>query len=753
MSMSAARPVPRRVIATVCLSGTLEDKLSAAAAAGFDGIEVFEPDLIASPFSPPELAARCAGLGLTIDLYQPFRDLDSADPVRFASNLRRAERKFDVMAQLGVDTMLVCSSVAPDAVADPDCLAEQLATAAGRAAERGLRIAYEALAWGRHVATWDRSWDAVRRAGCPALGLCLDSFHVLSRGGDPAGFAQVPGEKLFFLQLADAPQLQMDVLQWSRHHRLFPAQGAFDLAGFLGHVLAAGYDGPLSLEVFNDVYRQADPARTAVDAMRSLLLLEECLVRRSPDIGWAVPPLAPALSGYSFGELAVDGVSGPRLGAVLAALGFAHTGQHRSKPVQLWEQGAARVLLNASVVRPGAVGVAAVAALGLESEDPGRSAARAEALKAPVLPRDRGAAEAELSAIAAPDGTQVFFTRTVRDGWPADFLPTGEVSGPGVGLTGIDHAGLTQPFDYFDEAGLFYRAVLGLEPRAITEFAAPFGLIRTQAVTDTARRIRLALSVPALRRGGWAPGVPEPQYLAFATGDIVTTAKALRVGGAPMLPVTENYVDDLAARYDVPDDLLAAIRAHGLMYEEDRHGGYLHLATEVLGQRIYFEVVQRLGGYDGYGTDDAPVRMAAQRRRRQAIAPLLRQPYPGLARDLAGRAECLGRLLQRVTGAENPAGRGERRRDGAGEVSRMVIDQRSSQCHLVPHDKPGIHPHGLAAKTDEYDRRPRCRPADGLGQRCLRARGLKDDVELHVAGAGRPGTERYRKVPPSVVRL
>src|SRR5205085_1556842 len=55
------------------------------------------------------------------------------------------------------------------------------------------------------------------------------------------------------------PHLQMDVLQWSRHHRLFPGQGAFDLPGFLGHVLAAGYTGPLSLEVFNDVFRQSDP--------------------------------------------------------------------------------------------------------------------------------------------------------------------------------------------------------------------------------------------------------------------------------------------------------------------------------------------------------------------------------------------------------------------------------------------------------------------------------------------------------------
>ncbi len=609
-------PAPRRrAIATVCLSGTLEDKLDAAAAAGFDGIELFEPDLLASAWSPAEVAAQCAGRGLTVDLYQPFRDLDSTDDERFARNLRRAEHKFDVMTALGADTVLVCSSVAPDGVADPDRLAEQLAELGGRAGRRGLRIAYEALAWGTHVSTWEASWDVVRRADVPAVGLCLDSFHVLSRGGDPAGFAAVPAEKLFFLQLADAPALHMDVLQWSRHHRLFPGQGSFDLPSFLGHVLLAGYAGPLSLEVFNDVYRQADPMRAAVDGMRSLQWLEEALPAAA---GPRPLPQAPELTGHSFAELAVDGVSGPQVAGVLAQLGFTHTGQHRSKPVQLWEQDAARVLLNASVVRPDGAGVAAVAALGLESADPPRSAARSIALGAPVLPRARGAAEAELSAIAAPDGTQVFFTRTGPEGWPADFLPTGNAAGSGAGLRRIDHIGLTQPFDSFDEAALFYRAVLGLELRDVTEVAAPFGLVRTRAVTGSHRGVRLTLSVPTLRRGGWSPGVPAPQYVAFLTDDLVATAVALREAGAPLAPVPANYADDLEARLDLPPDLLAAVREHGLMYEEDATGGYLHLATQVLGDRVFLEVVQRIGGYDGYGTGDTPVRMAAQRRARTA---------------------------------------------------------------------------------------------------------------------------------------
>jgi 4-hydroxyphenylpyruvate dioxygenase len=70
----------RRSIATVCLSGTLEDKLTAAAAAGFDGVEIFENDLVASSWSAKEISEHCAELGLSIDLYQPFRDFEAVPP-------------------------------------------------------------------------------------------------------------------------------------------------------------------------------------------------------------------------------------------------------------------------------------------------------------------------------------------------------------------------------------------------------------------------------------------------------------------------------------------------------------------------------------------------------------------------------------------------------------------------------------------------------------------------------------------------
>src|SRR3954452_10257704 len=209
----------RTAIATVCLSGTLDEKLEAAAAAGFDGVELFETDLLASPLSPAAVRARAAELGLSIELYQPFRDFDSTDPAQLERNLRRAEAKLDAMQELGAPALLVCSSVAPDAVDDDARVAEQLHALADRAAERGLRIAYEALAWGRHVNEYDRAWRIVRAADHPALGTCLDSFHILSRRTDLAAIAGI--DKLFSVQLSDQPHLSLDALQWSRHYRCF----------------------------------------------------------------------------------------------------------------------------------------------------------------------------------------------------------------------------------------------------------------------------------------------------------------------------------------------------------------------------------------------------------------------------------------------------------------------------------------------------------------------------------------------------
>ncbi|MFJ4974239.1 bifunctional sugar phosphate isomerase/epimerase/4-hydroxyphenylpyruvate dioxygenase family protein [Streptomyces coeruleorubidus] len=588
----------RTSIATVSLSGSLTEKLTAAARAGFDGVEIFENDLLASPLTPEEIRARCADLGLSIDLYQPMRDIEAVPEDEFARNLRRARHKFELMRRLGADTVLVCSSVSPRAVDDDALAAEQLSRLAGTAREFGIQVAYEALAWGRHVSTYDHAWRIVESAGHPALGTCLDSFHVLSRGSDPKGIEDIPGEKIFFLQLADAPLLAMDVLQWSRHYRCFPGQGGFDVAGLLRHVLRTGYEGPLSLEVFNDVFRQAEAGPTAVDARRSLLVLQETVGRA------ALPePVVP--TGVAFAELVTPDAE--PLTALLGALGFTRTARHRGKPVALWEQGEARILVNTgpAVRRDGTQ----LAAIGLESPDPAAAARRAEALLAPVLPRRRAPEDAPLDAVAAPDGTELFFCATGRPDlpdWRADFEGTDPAPAPG-NVRGIDHLALTQPWHHFDEAALFHHGVLGLHAQESVDVADPYGLLRSRAVTNADGSVRIALTV------GPAPtdDTVHAQHIALATDDVVASARRFRDAGGGLLPVPANYYDDLAARFEFADGELEIYRDLGILYDRDAHGAFRHCYTRTVG-RVFFELVQRDDGYRGYGAPNAPVRLAAQ---------------------------------------------------------------------------------------------------------------------------------------------
>jgi len=277
------------------------------------------------------------------------------------------------MQALGAPIMLVCSNTSPQLIPNEERMAAQLYELAERAARRNLRIGFEALAWGRAVKLYSQAWAIVKRANHPHLGLIVDSFHTLSLRDDPAGIAKIPGDKIFFMQLADAPLLVMDVLQWARHYRNFPGQGQFDIENFFEQVLLAGYTGPLSLEIFNDLFREVPNRRTAADAMRSLLYIEGQVRARlesgADDSGNDAkvrarvvdrielfdPPAVPSLGGIAFLEFAVDDASGRALGTLLEQLGFRRAGKHRSKEVALYRQGDINLILNAdphSFARP-----------------------------------------------------------------------------------------------------------------------------------------------------------------------------------------------------------------------------------------------------------------------------------------------------------------------------------------------------------------------------------------------------------------
>ncbi|MBJ8348354.1 sugar phosphate isomerase/epimerase and 4-hydroxyphenylpyruvate domain-containing protein [Antrihabitans sp. YC2-6] len=630
----------RTSVATVSLSGSLEDKLRAIADAGFDGFEVFEPDFVSSPLTPRELASRASDLGLTLDIYQPFRDIDSTDERQFARNLVRAERKFDIMEQLGCDLLLVCSSPLPGAVRDDDRLAEQLHELAVRADRRGIRLAYEALAWGAHVNTYRHAWQIVEAADHPALGTCLDSFHILSRGDDPSGIREIPGEKIFFLQLADAPRLSIDVLSWSRHHRNFPGQGNFDLAAFGAHVQASGYTGPWSLEVFNDVFRHSATGRTAADAHRSLLHLQEEVARvqaaESDSRGLALfsPPPRPPIDGVVSLRLAAGPGDRSDLRGTLRHIGFHLVARHHDHDLQLWRHGPLTIAVDATAgtvwTAPGIpADLPVLTQIGIRSDDPQSWGRRAAALEVPVqeveLPGVERADRPDVVRLSVTDATSLDL-RSHRSAaaWLSAFdvypTPMAQWEQQRTLFTDVDHIALAVPEDTWDGVILALRSVFAMEPHEGLDVTDAIGLIHTRSLTltdgegRTTLRILLNMvpgspsgNVPVARRGGVS-------HVAFSCADIFVAAAQLVANGYEPLPISTNYYDDLEARFGLRPELLRNMRELGILYDANADGEFFHLFTKTVGADLFFEVVQRVGDYQGYGDTNAAVRLSAQLR-------------------------------------------------------------------------------------------------------------------------------------------
>ncbi|MEK0084616.1 bifunctional sugar phosphate isomerase/epimerase/4-hydroxyphenylpyruvate dioxygenase family protein [Benzoatithermus flavus] len=625
-------------IATVSLSGTLPEKLEAAASARFDGVEIFEADLLYFGGSPEDVRQLAADLGLEIMLFQPFRDFEAVPRDRLQRNLDRAEHKFDLMEELGVRTLLLCSNVAPDTIQDDAVAIEDLARLAERAARRGIKIGYEALAWGRHVRTWKHAWRIVDTVAQPNLGLILDSFHTLALGDDTREIAtMVPGDRIVFVQIADAPRLEMDVLSWSRHFRCFPGQGEFDVAGFLAPVLAAGYGGPLSLEVFNDDFRAAPARQTAVDAMRSLLYLEERTRERlappasdkvafsTPPVDlFAAPPPSPSMS-FGFVEFAVDEAAMARLAAWLERLGFAAAGRHRSKNVTLFRQGGVNLALNAEgesfaqayflVHGPSAC------AVGLEVENASQVLNRARLYRCQPYEGRIGPNEFLIPAVRAPDGSLVYLVDRSQIApvlYEREFaLASGGGANP-AGLSRIDHISLAVPDGQFDSWVLFFKAVLGFEAESVFDLPDPYGLVRSRAVRSPDGSVRFPLNISQSRNTATARSVSAysgagVQHIALATADIFAAAAELKRRGAAVLRIPANYYDDLAAKFGLEQEFVDRLAAANILYDRDAGGGeFFQLYTEPFEDRFAFELVERRHGYDGFGAANAPVRLAAQ---------------------------------------------------------------------------------------------------------------------------------------------
>jgi sugar phosphate isomerase/epimerase len=271
---------------TISLNGSFEAKLEAMAEAGFRHVMLSAKDLASHPRGVPGAVAAFRVSGLQATGFQVLRDFEGLSDGLHDYKVDIAKAMLEMCQAVGSSLLLVCSSTSRHATGDAEAVSKDLRKLAMMALPMGIRVAYEALSWGRHVNEFRVSWQMVEMADCPNLGVGVDSFHWFAANTPPDALDLVDPEKIYLVQLSDfmwreVPSFE-ERMATARTFRVFPGEGAHtaELASLVQGLDAVGFAGPYSFEVFNDDYQQM-PLELVVRRARKSAewLTEQVLVR------------------------------------------------------------------------------------------------------------------------------------------------------------------------------------------------------------------------------------------------------------------------------------------------------------------------------------------------------------------------------------------------------------------------------------------------------------------------------------------
>jgi sugar phosphate isomerase/epimerase len=272
---------------TVTLSGTLPAKLAAMRAAGFTQVMLSARDLVGDPGGETAAIAAVRASGLRLTGFQVLRDFEGLSGHLHAYKVDIAKGMLEMCHAAGSKLLLACSSTSAHAGDDPGLLARDLRKLAMLAIPFNIRIAYEALSWGKYVNQYSQAWEIVERADRANLGLALDSFHMLATGSSLEELDYLDPDRIFLVQLADfmwhETRSPEERISTARHFRVFPGEGVHSekISEFVRALDRMGYRGGYSFEVFNDDYLQLPPPLVAQRARRSVKWLTDRVSRRS----------------------------------------------------------------------------------------------------------------------------------------------------------------------------------------------------------------------------------------------------------------------------------------------------------------------------------------------------------------------------------------------------------------------------------------------------------------------------------------
>lgn len=272
---------------TISLAGPLEAKLKAIREAGFGQVMLAARDLVGHADGWEGAVAAVKASGLRVTGFQVLRDFEGLSGHLHDYKIDIAKSMLEMCHALDCRILLACSSTSVHATSDPAALVRDLRKLAMLAIPMNIKVAYEALSWGRTVNEFPQAWELISQADMPNLGLGFDSFHMFATKTPLDDLELVDPSRIFLVQLADFMWNEIKSVEeritTARHFRVFPGEGVHsqEVAELTLKLHQLGYRGDYSFEVFNDDYQQMPLATVARRARNSALWLGESVLRRS----------------------------------------------------------------------------------------------------------------------------------------------------------------------------------------------------------------------------------------------------------------------------------------------------------------------------------------------------------------------------------------------------------------------------------------------------------------------------------------
>ena len=598
-------------IATVSINGTLKEKIIAIAKAGFNGVEIFENDFLTNNLSPKEVKTIVQDQGLEITLFQPFRDFEGMPGNHRIRAFDRAKRKFDIMAELETDLILICSNTSNISIGGIDRAANDFFELGEIAKERSIKVGYEALAWGKFINDHRDAWEIVRRANHQNVGIILDSFHTLSKNIDLNSIASIPCEKIFIVQLADAPFHEMDLLYWSRHFRNMPGQGDLPVLNFMDALNKTNYDGYLSLEIFNDSYRSGPRDLIAKDGQRSLKsLIYKSKIEKKQKV---------KINKIEFIEFATNEENLNQLKNILCSMGFTEIGDHRNKRIKLFVFDDVKFIINyekSPLIEENSKYGPFPYAYGININDLNFLFKQAEFLDIELIKRQENL-NISMDAIRNIDGLIYVIDNNDDKIWEKDFKYFPELKTNNFNLK-IDHIAQTLHHDEMPSSLLSYSTMFDCKKSPVIDIIDPYGITKSQVIENETQTFRLTMNGAENSKtnaGQFLKKIKRPgiQHIALSTDNLITLVNKLKGKGQKFLKVSDNYYDDIDARFGLDFNFCNQLKNLNILYDEDKDGSFLQVYTNIINNTFFFEIVQRIDNYKGYGESNALFRIAAQK--------------------------------------------------------------------------------------------------------------------------------------------